>query len=262
MRTSFIMILGALVLGWHPLEAEELPVLTNSVGMKLIRVPAGQFVMGSDRRFDNEANSDEMPAHNVTISKPFCLGKYEVSQAEWTAVMGNNPSEFKGQTLPVQEVSWNLIQEFLKKINAKENTSDYRLPTEAEWEYAVRAGSKTIHHWGDSGKALGDYAWYGDDSGRTGGRPHPVGSLKPNAWGFHDMMGNVWEWVADRYQSDYYAKSPETDPQGPPDGPPLRVLRGGGWHDDPEHMRSAIRFYFSQSGRNNSLGFRLAKNCP
>ncbi|MBF0627246.1 MAG: formylglycine-generating enzyme family protein [Magnetococcales bacterium] len=258
----FVLLILPLTVAWNSAMADAPEEITNSIGMVLIRIPAGQFMMGSDKLFDTEASNSELPRHPVTITKSFCLGKYEVSQEQWMAVMKDNPSEFKGRTLPVQEVSWNLVQDFIKKINELEKTSDYRLPTEAEWEYAARAGSTTIRYWGDNDNDMIKYAWYGDENGVTGGKPHPIGQLKPNAWGFHDMLGNVWEWVSDRYEDGYYAKSPKTDPQGPLSGPPLRMHRGGGWHDDPDHIRSAIRFYFGQSGRNNSLGFRLAKNCP
>ncbi|GAB0058662.1 Formylglycine-generating enzyme [Candidatus Magnetaquicoccaceae bacterium FCR-1] len=263
MNQTAMIVVAALGLVPGVAMAETPEVITNSIGMEMIRVPAGTFLMGSDKHFDTEAGDSEQPRHKVTISRPFCLGKYEVTQEQWTAVMKENPSEFKGRTLPVQEVSWNMTQQFIKKINELEKSSDYRLPTEAEWEYAARAGTNTIRHWGDGEREMLQYAWHGDAEGKTGGKPHPVGQLQPNAWGFHDMLGNVWEWVEDRYKDDgYYARSPEVDPKGPEQGPALRIHRGGGWHDDPEHIRSAIRFYFGQSGRNNSLGFRLARNCP
>lgn len=260
-QLSFVLLTMLGFIG-QTAQAAELTVITNSIGMEMIRVPPGSFMMGSDKTFDTEASNTEIPLHPVTISQAFCLGKYEVTQEQWAAVMPTNPSEFKGRTLPVQEVSWNATQEFINKLNQMEQTSDYRLPTEAEWEYAVRAGTTTIRYWGDGDREMLEYAWHGDEAGKTGGKPHPVGQLKPNGWGFYDMMGNVWEWVQDRYESDYYAHSPKVDPKGPENGPKLRLHRGGGWHDDPDHIRSAIRFYFGQSGRNNSLGFRLAKNCP
>ncbi|MBF0341218.1 MAG: formylglycine-generating enzyme family protein [Magnetococcales bacterium] len=252
----------ALTFAWPTAQAEPLKEFTNSIGVVFVRIPAGSFQMGSDKMFDTEASNSELPRHAVTITKPFCLGKYELTQAQWVAVMKKNPSEYKGQTLPVQEVSWNMTQEYIKQLNAMEKTSAYRLPTEAEWEYAARAGTTTTRFWGDGDREIIKYAWHGDEAGVTGGKPHPVGQLLPNAWGLHDMLGNVWEWVSDRYGDDYYAKSPKEDPRGPAEGPPLRMHRGGGWHDDPDHIRSAIRFYFGQNGRNNSLGFRLAKDCP
>ena len=141
----------------------------NSIGMEFVLIPAGSFMMGSE-----EGESDERPVHQVTISRPFYLGKYEVIQAQWQAIMGNNPSLFQGDPkLPVEQVWWTDVQEFIRKLNAKEGGNQYRLPTEAEWEYAARAGSTTTYSFGGDASRLGEYAWYKDNSG---GKTHPVGN--------------------------------------------------------------------------------------
>jgi len=239
--------------------AEPPITLTNSLGMELVRIPPGTFMMGSDPLFDSDTSKDELPRHQVTISKPFCLGKYEVTQGQWVAVMGKNPAEdFRGRTMPVDQISWDDAQEFIRNLNAREGTTDYRLPTEAEWEYAARAGTDTIRYWGDSEDDKGEYAWHG---GNARGRPHPVGLLGPNPWGLYDILGNSTEWVEDGYASDYYARSPSGDPPGPGDNK-FRVLRGGSWRDDVNHVRSANRLYYSQSSRNNFSGLRIARDCP
>ena len=169
-------------------------IYTNSIGMEFMLIPAGTFMMGSEKGY-----ADEKPQHRVTISRPFYLGKYEVTQAQWEAVMGNNPSRFDGRNNPVEQVSWEDVRVFIARLNAHEGHTRYRLPTEAEWEYAARAGSTSAYSFGDDAARLGQYAWYGDNSGKT---THPVGQKLPNAWGLHDMHGNVWEWVQGWY-GDY-----------------------------------------------------------
>jgi formylglycine-generating enzyme required for sulfatase activity len=176
----------------------------NTIGIEFILIPAGSFTMGS-----NDGDSDEKPPHTVTISRPFYIGKYEVTQKQWVIIMGNNPSGFKGGNNPVENVSWNDVQEFIRKLNAKEGTTAYRLPTEAEWEYACRAGSTTKYCFGNDKSQLGQYAWYEKNSDN---KTHPVGQLQANAWGLYDMHGNVWEWCEDWYGEDYYSSSPSTDP--------------------------------------------------
>jgi formylglycine-generating enzyme required for sulfatase activity len=226
---------------------------TNGIGMEFVLIPAGSFQMGADRNFE-EASDDETPQHRVTISRPFYLGKTEVTQAQWTAVMGNNPSKFKGRTNPVEQVSWDDVQEFIRRLNRKEGTDKYRLPTEAEWEYAARAGTTSAYSFGDDASYLGRYAWY---DGNSGDRPHPVGQKPPNAWGLHDMHGNVWEWVQDWYDGNYYGRSPSTDPRGPSSGS-SRVYRGGSWIYDAAYCRSANRYSYWPDYRYDNLGFRLA----
>jgi formylglycine-generating enzyme required for sulfatase activity len=224
---------------------------TNSLGMEFVLIPAGSFTMGSGKSFE-DAWGDETPAHRVNISKDFYLGKYEVTQSQWEAVMGGNPSKFKGRNNPVEMVSWDDVQEFIKKLNQKEGSNKYRLPTEAEWEYAARAGTTSTYSFGDDAGALGRYAWYWDNSGET---THPVGQKEPNGWGLYDMHGNVWEWVRDWYGE--YSGSPVTDPQGPSSGS-SRVYRGGAWFPFAGGCRSAFRFYDTPVTRYSNLGFRLA----
>jgi formylglycine-generating enzyme required for sulfatase activity len=239
---------------------------TNSIGMEFALIPAGSFIMGDEPGPDMEGfiiaeihatkiteRYKTTPLHNVTISRPFYLGKYQVTQTQWEAVMGNNPSKFKGRNNPVENVSWHDAQEFIKRLNVREGHTRYRLPTEAEWEYAARAGTSTTYSFGNDKKALSGYAWC-DDSEVT---PHPVGQKQPNAWGLYDVHGNVWEWVQDWHGENYYASSPATDPGGPSSGQ-YRMLRGGSWYDHPEFCRSGFRKYNSPDARYDFIGFRLA----
>jgi formylglycine-generating enzyme required for sulfatase activity len=219
--------------------------------MEFVLIPAGTFTMGSE-----DGDSDERPARQVTISRPFYLGKYEVTQGQWQAVMGNNPSLFQGDAkLPVEQVWWSDVQDFIGKLNAKEGGNRYRLPTEAEWEYAARAGSTSAYSFGNETSLLGEYAWYRDNSG---GKTHPVGQLKPNAWGLYDMHGNVMEWVQDWYGR--YSEQSVRDPQGPPSGS-HRMRRGGAWNSVATVCRSANR-YSVPGFRDDFLGFRLVRIVP
>jgi formylglycine-generating enzyme required for sulfatase activity len=168
--------------------------------------------------------------------------------------MGNNPSKFKGRDNPVEMVSWDDAQDFIRRLNQKEGHSLYRLPTEAEWEYAARAGSTSTYFFGDNKSQLGDYAWYGDNSGQE---THPVGQKRPNAWGLYDMIGNVWEWNQDWFGETYYANSPSADPTGPSSGA-ARVFRGCSWFNVARACRSAYRNWDEPAFRNEILGFRLA----
>ena len=163
--------------------------------LEFVEIEPGAFLMGCQSG-SGDCGDDERPAHRVRISSGFEIGKHEVSQAQWTAVMGSNPSNFRGAALPVENVSWNRAREFIARLNRGDGLHVYRLPTEAEWEYAARAGV--------TGQLIADLnavAWHG---GNSGGRTHPVGAKRPNAWGLHDMVGNVWEWCSDRYGADYY----------------------------------------------------------
>jgi formylglycine-generating enzyme required for sulfatase activity len=198
---------------------------------------------------------DEHPLHSVKITKPFYLQTTEVSQAQWKEVMGDNPSFFKdcGHDCPVEEVSWDDAQKFISKLNQMEGTNKYRLPTEAEWEYACRAGTKTTYSFDEVDK-LGEYAWYAANSG---GQTHPVGTKKPNAWGLYDMHGNVWEWCQDWY-GDYPSDS-VVDPKGSDSGQ-YRVLRGGSWYYAAGRIRSAIRSGFNPDSPSISFGFRVARD--
>lgn len=227
---------------------------SNSIGMDFILVAAGSFTMGTDKNIE-DAYEDETPQHRVTISEPFYLGKFEVTQAQWTALMGNNPSKFEGSNNPVEHVSWDDIQVFIQRLNQKEGHKRYRLPTEAEWEYAARAGTESTYSFGNDIWDLEHYAWYGAsyDSGST----HPVGKKLPNPWGFYDVHGNVDEWVQDWYGEDYYSDSPATDPMGPESGL-SRMLRGGNWHFFAKFSRSACRSTAPSYHRSSFIGFRLA----
>ncbi|ETX03174.1 MAG: hypothetical protein ETSY1_01000 [Candidatus Entotheonella factor] len=210
-----------------------------------VLIPAGTFLMGTPadqvdavvNRYElkREWVEDETPQHEVEISQPFYLGEMEVTQAQWQAVMGSNPSWFKGHERPVEQVSWEEVQEFIRRLNTREGREIYRLPTEAEWEYAARAGTTGDFSFGSDPSELKDYAWYGENSG---GETHPVRQKKPNDWGLYDMSGNVWEWVQDWY-GDYLADT-VVDPQGPNNGA-NRVVRGGGWRRVAGGCRVAIR---------------------
>ena len=217
-------------------------------------IPAGDFMMGSPDS-DKDAQGDEKPQHQVRITKPFYLGKYLVTQEQWEAIMGKNPSHFKGPKNPVEMVSWDDCQEFLKRLNEKAGRGKFELPSEAQWEYACRAGSATLYCFGDDRSKLGEYAWYDANSGS---KTHPVGGKKPNAWGLSDLHGNVWEWCQDWYDSGYYAKAPMDDPTGPAAGW-LHVARGGSWDRPAGRCRSAVRDYEDLGDRYFNLGFRVSR---
>ena len=206
---------------------------------------------------DPDAESDEKPQHQVTL-KSFSIGKYSVTQEQYQAVMGNNPSNFKDNPKnPVENVSWNDAQEFCKKLSQLTGKK-YRLPTEAEWEYACRAGTQTRFYFGDDAAKLGDYGWYNENSGS---KTHPVGQKKPNDWGLYDMSGNVWEWCEDPYH-DSYANKPENiknngNTAWPSSDISLRVMRGGSWPVNSRYCRSANRYGYDADSRDNIIGFRL-----
>ncbi len=218
--------------------------LGNGVKMQFVRIEAGDFLMGSPA---NEAGrgSDETQ-HRVTISKPFYMGVYEVTQGQYQAVTGRNPSRFKGDDLPVEQVSWHDAVAFCKTLSERTGL-DVRLPTEAEWEYACRAGTTTAYHTGNTISKT--------DANYSGSRTIPVGSLKkPNPWSLHDMHGNVWEWCAD-WHGDY-PNGAATDPTGPANGT-SRVLRGGSWYYVPGGLRAAYRGRTAPDDRGNYFGFRV-----
>jgi formylglycine-generating enzyme required for sulfatase activity len=203
---SFLSVSLFLLWDAAPAVADE---VTNSVGMKFTLISSGSFMMGADLNSER-GYKGETPQHRVTISRPFYLGVYEVTQSEWMSVMdGANPSNFKGETLPVEQVSWDDARSFVRKLNQKEGTEKYRLPTEAEWEYAARAGTTTAYFFGDDEGSLGIYAWFG---GNSGGKTRPVGGKSHNPWGLYDINGNVLEWVQDFF--GYYSGSAATDPMG------------------------------------------------
>ena len=217
----------------------------NSIAMDFVLIPAGSFMMGSNE------NSEEKPVHRVLITQPFYMGKYEVTQAQWESVMGSNPSNFKGSNLPVEQVSWDDVDTFIRRLNQREGGTRYRLPTEADWEYACRAGTTGDY----AGNNLDVMGWY---DANAGSKTHPVGRKQPNAFGLYDMHGNVSEWCSDRYDSDYYQQSPGSNPKGSSSGS-LRVVRGGSWDFIAGYCRSAYRNGGSPGIRYGSLGFRLVR---
>jgi formylglycine-generating enzyme required for sulfatase activity len=245
--------------------AELAKEVTNSIGMKLVLIPAGKFTMGSPKD-EKDRSEDEGPQHEVEITRPFYLSVHEVTQAEYEKVMGTNPSSFsatgdgknkvEGQDMsrfPVEEVSWNDAVEFCKKLlpEEKRNERVYRLPTEAEWEYACRGGaSLQPFHYGDSLSST--QANFHSNLGRT----TRVGSYEANAFGLYDMHGNVWEWCADWYDTNYYKHSPRKDPKGPATGT-RRVLRGGSWGYNGGNCRSAYRGNYDPGYRSVGSGFRV-----
>ena len=244
--------------------AKELAIdLGNNVSMKLALIPAGKFMMGSPK--DEEAREgygmrlmllgpvdNESPRHEVTISKPFYMGAYLVTQEQYEQVMGKNPSESnKGPQYPVENVNWYDADEFCKKLS-QQTGKNVHLPTEAQWEYACRAGTTTPFNTGktistDQANYKGEEVYGDGKKGENRGKTTPVDAFKPNAWGLYDMHGNVYQWCADWYGKDYYAKGHNIDPVGPPTGPErttngLKILRGGSWFSPPQECRSAYRY--------------------
>jgi formylglycine-generating enzyme required for sulfatase activity len=228
--------------------------MVNSIGMRFVLLPAGTFLMGQGSA--ETGDEDELPQHQVTLSKPFYLQTTPVTQGQWVEVMGENPAFFRegGQDCPVENVSWEEAQEFIAYLNDLEGSDDYRLPTEAEWEYACRAGSSEAFGFGDSEADLKNYAWY---EANSEGCTHPVGRLRANAWGLYDLHGNVFEWCQDWFGE--YPSEPVTDPQGPASGE-HRVLRGGSWHSGSEDVRCAYRHRLTPGYRYHHEGFRVARN--
>ena len=228
-----------------PLVLAQLPPMVNTIGMQLKLLPAGNFVMG-----------DGSASHEVTLTRPFYMGVTEVTQEHYQRVMGANPSKFKGAKNPVETVNWDDAVSFCKKLSEmpKEKAAgrEYRLPTEAEWEYACRAGSTTSYSFGDSAELIGEYAWFEENAGNE---THPVGEKKPNGWGLYDMHGNVWEWCQDWYAD--YSPDASTDPHGPNRGT-SRVDRGGSWGNDAADCRAAYRGSLGPTRRAARRGFRLA----
>jgi formylglycine-generating enzyme required for sulfatase activity len=255
---------------------QQVEVIANTVGMKLALIPAGEFLMGSpetELRYKGDHAVNEQQ-HRVRITKPFYLGVYEVTQTEYQAVMGNNPSAFsaggerrdgvKGldtSRFPVENVSWDDAQEFCRKLSQKEG-KQYRLPTEAEWEYACRAGTTTPFFFGAACNGAeancdGNFPYGTATKGPYLERTTTAGSYRANAFGLYDMPGNVWEWCADWYDEKYYTVSPVDNPPGPSSGSE-RIFRGGSWRGLPSSCRSANRGGSVPSNRRNLIGFRPA----
>jgi formylglycine-generating enzyme required for sulfatase activity len=241
--------------------------------MHFVFILAGEFMMGSPDK-EKDRSATEGPVHKVTISKPFYMGKYEVTQAEWTKAMGNNPSKFKGDNNPVEWISWNDCQEFLKKLNegvgskalerlggpqrgaeAPHHELEFALPTEAQWEYACRARATTRFSYGDDPNysELGDYAWF---DGNSGEEAHAVGQKKPSPWGLYDMHGNLWEWCEDQYRVNYEGAPTDGSAAANDANDGSRVMRGGTWCGGPMACRSACRDCRPPAFRGSAVGLR------
>lgn len=241
-------------------EHRSLPVqLTNSVGMRLVLIPPGQFVMGSPP--GEEGRNDAETQYTAKLTKPFYMGAAEVTQRQWKALMGKNPSFFTDDTLPVDTVAWKEAVEFCRKLSDQEKGVQYRLPTEAEWEYACRAGTMTPFHTGatintDQANYDGGYTYGSGRKGEYRETSTAAGTFAPNAWGLHDMHGNVWEWCAD-WRGDY-PSAEASDPTGPREGE-KRVVRGGCWINFPAVCRSANRGSTVPESWNFHFGFRVVR---
>lgn len=223
----------------------------NDLGMEFVRIPAGSFMMGSLPSEPGRSGLDDEERFQVTLNADYYLQRTEVTQAQWLALMPNNPSRFQGDLQrPVENVSYLDVQEYLARLNAN-HTGLYRLPTEAEWEYAARAGQESAYFFGNQPKRLSVYAWYRDNADRT---THPVASKAANPWKLFDIYGNVSEWVEDWY--DDYPKPQDHDPHGPLEGL-NRVIRGGNWIFSAKFCRSARRHSARPGMRNPGIGFRL-----
>ncbi len=226
--------------------------ISKDITLEMVGLPAGQFIMGSPDS-DPYARDWEKPPHQVQVNG-FAIGKYSVTQAQYEAVMGTNPSRFQNNPQnPVEKISWNDAQAFCRKLSQITGKT-YRLPTEAEWEYACRAGTTTRFYFGDDANQLGDYAWYKGNSQQT---THPVGQKKPNAWGLYDMSGNVWEWCEDDWH-DNYIGAPKDGSAWLTNDNDYPIVRGGCWYNGPDGCRSAYRFLNPRrDGLSNSYGFRV-----
>ena len=262
-----LMSLGGIAHSQERDDRKEKALYVKALNMKFVYIEPGSFMMGSPSGEAGRDNDETL--HNVTLSRGFYMQTTEITQGQWDAVMGFNPSEFRacGENCPVERVSWDDIREFLRRLNQMERTEKFRLPTEAEWEYACRAGSRRRFSWGDNAACRKMMYQNDDGSGenrcvayvKEKGLAHdstaPVKSYAPNAWGLYDMHGNVWEWVQDRL-GDYPANH-AVDPTGPSSGS-YRVLRGGGWYSLAGYCRSATRYWRRSGARYNNYGFRIA----
>jgi formylglycine-generating enzyme required for sulfatase activity len=276
---AVVVVAGVMLLLWQEGRKPALEKFTNSIGMEFVLIPDGSFTMGS-----NTGHEIEKPPHNVKIPQSFYLQTTEVTQGQWKKVMGDNPSFFKqcGEDCPVESVSWDDAQRFIEKLNQLEKTDAYRLPSEAEWEYACRAGTTTEFSFGDDAARLGGYAWYSENSntpiswrssklgpilggyGRYSENPNyrtqRVADKKPNSWGLYDMHGNVWEWVEDDRHSSY--KRSPSDGRAWVDNPRSfhRMARGGSWSSDAWFCRAAMRLPYAPGEGDNQVGFRLSRS--
>ena len=254
----FFTLLALLLLFFQSSYGQEnLSFTVNGVSFEMVFVEGGTFMMGCTGE-QGEEYYWERPVHEVTVSS-FYIGKYEITQKEWVAIMGNNPSHFRsvqfliprGNNFPVEHVTWADTQEFITKLNAVTGKK-YRLATEAEWEYAARGGSKSKNYKYSGSDNIDDVAWY---SGNSDATTHLVGTKQPNELGIYDMTGNVWEWCSDWY--GLYPDVAQTNPQGPTKGT-YRIVRGGGWNNDTKDCRITLRNFDYQGSHFNGLGFRIA----
>jgi formylglycine-generating enzyme required for sulfatase activity len=257
---SGILAAASLVVGAETGDSTVTIMLPGDIEMKFCRIPAGTFLMGSPEG-EQDRENDEGPQHEVTISKPFYLGMYEVSHAQWEAVTGTirNYAGFDGSNYdsPMQATSWKECQEFINKMNAL-GIGRFRFPTEAEWEYAARAGTKTRFYWGDDPEytEIDDYAWYDENAE---GEAHHSGEKRPNPWGLYDMAGNAYEWCQDWHAP--YSAERQTDPEGPATGT-AKVFRGGEWFNPPQNCRSAFRGSFAPDDWLYFGGVRVVMGIP
>jgi len=238
-----------------PDNAVDTEIITSpSTGIQLVLIPAGEFEMGSPSEERNRSDS-ESPAHIVVIQNSFYLGRSAVTQNQWKKIMGTNPSHFKGEDRPVEMISWEDVQQFIAKLNEMEGTDKYRLPSEAEWEYACRAGTQTRCFFGEDESKLDEYAWHFENSGS---KTHAVGLKKPNSWGLYDTHGNVWEWVQDEWHENYNGAPSDGSVWEEGNGS-YRVSRGCSWLCNTGFCRSAGRFRREPESCFGNLGFRLLR---
>ena len=282
--SRYVMVFALIILlvPWTvSANPERTFVVPGDAEIEMVWIEPGTFLMGltgaqeetlrSKGMWIDELFEREKPAHEVEITRGFYLGKYEITQGQWESVMGTRPwSEQSGPSVYVQAnanhpavyISWNDMQEFVPRLNEAEGADVYRLPTEAEWEYACRAGSESLWSFGDVESQLRRYAWYRDNAWDVGGQyGHTVGMKLPNAWGLYDMHGNVFEWVQDRWDERYYRVSPTEDPPGPSTGP-FRVIRGGCFYNAAWFVRSAYRYPPTPDARDSYVGARLLRQGP
>lgn len=255
-----ILFLMLIMISTNLMYGQETQNESNSDFVEMIFVEGGTFIMGCIPEYSDDCRPGERPNRQVTLSD-FYIGKYEVTQEQWKEIMGKNSSSFKGENLPVERVTWTDVHNFIEKLNEKTG-ENYRLPTEAEWEYAARGGNKSEGYNYSGSNELMEIAWYGENSEN---KTHPVGSKQPNELGIYDMSGNVWEWCEDLY--DQYPSEAEINPVGPQFGRGA-ILRGGSWIEDEvinksdpmKCLRTTYRYYEAKGYTNNTIGFRLVRS--